>query len=210
MAENTTKTKTTKTYTENEVKNLIDSAVKNALKEYAAANAQKEIIVKSKNDEEVTLLYLGSIAKGTAVELGDRIGSINKSGGTRTISKRDFIQLRTPIMDDLLESRNLIVIDGLTDDERERYGVKYEEGELLTEDTYRRLLNFDRKHIIEIFKKLCPQHKRIVATMFIDAFEANDNRVNFETVNELNKISKEIDKDGLLTPIVVELQKRQL
>ena len=202
MAENKTTTKKTeKTYTEKQVDELIKKAVKQALEEN-----QAQTIVQVSKEEYVTVLLIAAVADETSVSVGE-IGKINRAGNTLDIEKKTFLQcMGNPVVDTLLRKRKLIVVNGLTDEERERFGLLYEEGELLTQKAYFKLLDFTREEIVSIFEKLCEEHKRVVAKMYMTAyFDKNDNRVNLETVRDLNRLSKSVEKDGLFKTIIDDI-----
>lgn len=202
MAENKTTTKKTeKTYTEKQVDELIKKAVKQALEEN-----QAQTIVQVSKEEYVTVLLITAVADDTSVSVGE-IGKINRAGNTLDIEKKTFLQcMGNPVVDTLLRKRKLIVVNGLTDEERERFGLLYEEGELLTQKAYFKLLDFTREEIVSIFEKLCDEHKRVVAKMYMTAyFDKNDNRVNLETVRDLNRLSKSVEKDGLFKTIIDDI-----
>ena len=193
-------------YTDDEVKAIAAQAAKEAVANYQKEN-QLGTAVYNK-EEYVTLLYIGAIADGTVVSLG-KLGQINKAGSTRDIPKKEFLQNMTFAVEKMLESRALIVVNGLTDEERERYGLDYKEGELLTQDAFYKLLNYSDSEITAIFRKLCEEHRRVVAKMFLSAyFEKRDNRITAEKVKSLNEISKENDKDGMFKPILEDMGDR--
>lgn len=202
MAENKeTPKKAEKTFSQQEVDEMIKNAVKMALEE-----KQMQPIVQVSKEEYVTVLLINAIAEGTSVTLGD-LGQINRAGNTLDISKKDFLQgMGNPVVDSLLRKRTLIVVNGLTDEERERFGLLYKEGELLTQRAYFKLLDFGKDEIVGVYKKLCDEHKRVVAKMYMTAyFDDQDNRVNLETVRELNRISKSVEKDGLFKSIIDDI-----
>ena len=205
MAEETKKAQAKqneKTFTEADVKKMIAAAVSQALAEQKAATPIVQVAPK----EYVTLLYIGAIASGTVVALG-KLGTINRAGMTRDVPKDDFIQsLGTPVMDDLLNRRQLIVVNGLTDEEKDRYGLKYDENEVINQKMFFKIMDYPKEDICRIFAALCPDHQQIVSKMYLTAyFENHDNRVNMETVKQLNKLSKKCFKDGLFTPILEDM-----
>ena len=55
---------------------------------------------------------------------------------------------------------------------------------------------------------MCIQHKRVVATTFITAYQNGDKRITQEKVKELNDISKAFDEDGMFTPILEDMGKK--
>jgi hypothetical protein len=192
-------------YTEDEVKAIAAQAAKDAIANYEKEHRNDTAVYK---EEYVTLLYIGAIADGTVVSLG-KLGQINKAGSTRDIPKKEFLQGMTFSIERMLEDRSLIVVNGLTKEERERYGVDYKEGELLTQEAFYKLLNYSDSDISDLFRKLCEDHRRVVAKLFLSAyFEKSDNRITAEKVKSLNEISKENDKDGMFRPILEDMGDR--
>lgn len=195
-----------KTYTETEMQAIVAEAVKSALASYSKEHRNDQAVYSK--EEYVTLLYIGAIADGTVVSLG-KLGQINKAGATRDIPKKEFLQGMTYSIEKMLESRALIVVNGLTQEERERYGLDYKEGELLTQEAFYKLLNYSDSEITSVFRKLCVEHRRVVAKMFLSAyFEKGDNRITAEKIKSLNEISKENDKDGMFKPILEDMGDR--
>ena len=190
---------TEKTFSAAEVQEMIQKAIA----EYATRNTP---IIQTAKDEYVTLCFIGAIANGTAVNLG-KLGTINKAGTPRDFAKKDFIDaLGIPVVDALLRSRELVVLNGLTDIERERFNLEYKEGETLSTKAFYSLLSYGKEQICDIYKKLCEAHKRTVAKIYCDAyFEKHDNRISSVTVKALNKLSKTVDKNGLFTPILDDM-----
>ena len=181
--------------TKSELDEIIRKAVENAAKPAVQIIPQ----------ESVKVMFLGGIAKGTSVRIG-KLGNINRDGGILEIPKRDFLQGITETVDELLAERKLIVLEGLSDEERERYGVLYDEKELLTQKTFTKLLDYGEDEICGIFSNLCEQHKSLVAKMFMTAWsERNDSRVTIPKCRALNKISKLTDKEGLFTHILQDM-----
>lgn len=190
-----------KTYTEDEVKKIVEETIakmtKSAKEETPKANTVTE--------EFVTLLYIGVIAQGTSVQLG-KLGSISKAGGTRAVPKKEFIEaLGTPVIEALLSKRRLIVIDGLTEEERERYDIPSANGDVLTQTNFLKLMKLPDVEKISLFKKLCPEHQNIIAKIFRKEYFDGGNPLNMETVKTLNDISKEHDKNGMFTDILKDI-----
>ena len=171
--------------------------------------AQKPTVVQvaPQKEEMVTLLYMGAVAEGSRVNLGEKLGEIMGRGGTRTISKTVFFENMTPGVLNRLKDRRLIVLDGLTDEERERYGVNYNDGELVSKEIYYKLLDLDEDTVVSIFKKACYRHKQLIASLYADAYGMGDNRINHPLIHKLNRASKAIDKDGMFTAILKDMAK---
>lgn len=165
---------------------------------------QPPVIVSAAKEETVTLLYMGNVAEGSIVELWQGF-EIQGRGGTRDVPKKEFLQKLNHRILNRIKDRRLVIIDGFTDDERERYGVNYADGELCSSDVYYKLLGYPEAKIIDIFKKACFRHKQIIASMFATAYNSHDNRVAQTLVEKLNEISKETEPKGMFSPILKDM-----
>lgn len=200
---------TEKTFTEAEVTAMLKEASKQAAQEaveaYIATHPMPTVQVAAQKEEMVTLLYMGAVAEGSVVHLGDKLGDIMGRGGTRTISKTVFFEnMGTPVIN-RLKDRRLIVVDGLTDEERDRYGVNYTDGELVGKEIYYKLLDMDADTVVSIFRKACYRHKELIAALYADAYNAHDNRVNQTLIEKLQKASKSVEKNGMFTAILKDM-----
>ena len=201
----------TKKFSEDEVKEMIAEASRKAALEAVEAYkaSQPQTVVQVAKDEYVTVLFIGAIASGTTVSM-PKWGQINYAGGMLDIPKKEFLQgIGVQVNNALLRERQIIVLSGLTDEERRRFGVDYKEGEYLTDKALYELIGYDTEKVCDIFTKLCDEHKRIVAKVYLTAyFEKQDKRVHRDTVKALNSLSKSVDKDGLFTPIIEDMGRR--
>ena len=190
-----------KKYTESDV----DRIVKDAIAAYAKNAAEAT----EKEAKYVTVMYLGAIASGTTVSLG-KLGTFNKPGVPRNIPRDIFLEnLGRPVVDHLISARRLIVLDGLTDEERERYGLDYSESEVLSKNAFFKLLDYNKATICDIFSKMCVQHKRLIAKIYHTAyFENHDARVRAETVKALNVLSKKDEKSGMFALILEDMGRK--
>ena len=199
----TTKKTTAKAETKDTIKSYsqaeLDSIVAEAVKK-AVASMTIPTSVKLESDEYVTLLLADEMAPESVFVWKEL--QISHSYGEGRIDKKTFITQRDYKLDKLLRKRVLVVVDGLTDEERERFGVNYTEDELLTPTLYYKLFDLSEEEICRIFKAVCPEHKKVIARMYIDAYNRKDNRVNPHTVKRLNTISKKTDADGLFTSVI--------
>ncbi len=193
---NEKKKETEERYSQKEVEKMIADAVAAAISD----------INKNTNtvhaEEYVTLMYLGNIAEGTVVTMG-KLGQFYKSGDTRDIPKRDFLQNMDIRLSKMLEKRQILVISGLDDRERERYGLLYKDGEILSRDQFDQLLSYSDEQLAQMFTLLCPEHQKMVAEKIMGAyFEHHDSRITPERVKKLQMISKKTKKDGLFLPLI--------
>lgn len=169
--------------TKKELNALIAQAVAEAMKD------TKPVLQVTPTESPVVLLFIGGIMQGSTVALGE-LGNIYRDGGTLTVTKENFFSKLGGAAEYLLRTRQLIVVSGLTDEERERMGVLYGEKELLTAKTYGHLLSYPTDELCVIYKALCPEHKRIAAKAFRSAMDAGDGRVTPEKLKRLYEIDK--------------------
>lgn len=205
-----------KTYTAEDIENVLQSEeaqsaiqkmIAQALAQAQAAQQTipQNVVAIPVKEETVSLLYMGVVAPGSTVHLNDRLGDIQGRAGTRDIPKSEFLQNLTPPVLKRLKDRRLIVLDGLTKDERERYGIEYTEGELLSPQVYHKIFTWDDDKIVEVFTKACKKHKEVITTLVIDAYIAHNKRVTQSLVERLNDASKEADPAGMFTAILKDM-----
>ena len=183
----TTENTTEQTFTLDQVQKLIEEALAKR-----DAETAKAAPVANNNDAVVTMIFQMEVNDSNEMLLGPngKYGLITGSHATVTIQKRDFISdFRTTMMQYLLKNRNLIVVDGLTDEERKVYGVDYQQGEYLEPAVYDRLIEMGDK-VVEFFDKLHPTWQEMIATKFIGAYENGTLKCSREALIELNKMSK--------------------
>lgn len=203
------KTTSKKQYSSEEIANVLNTpeaqaAMQKMIAEMLAKQPQPVMQVNYQKEEMVTLLYMGAVAEGSMVTLWEGF-EIQGRGGTRDIPKKEFLQHLSQGVIKRLKDRRLIIVDGLSDDERERYGVKYTDNELASVDIYYKLLSYDEDKIISIFKNVCDSHKTIIASLFKTAYMAHDNRINQPLIERLNKVSKTIDPKGMFSDILRDM-----
>lgn len=198
-----------KTFSKAEVDALVSEAIAKALEgvKTDGESASPAPVIHIQKEETVTLMFAGTMATGCVLSLGE-LGAIHRSYGTVDVPKSVFLQKRTYLIDKLLDKRVLVVLNGLTAEEKERFGLVYKDGELLTATEFYKILDFSADELAKLFTHLCEEHARIVARTFIDAYENGDARVTQEKVKKLNALSKKIDKDGLLTPVLEDMGRK--
>nr|DAP33638.1 MAG TPA: hypothetical protein [Caudoviricetes sp.] len=173
-----------KLYTEDEVVKLIQRALKKQ-------EEQKPSIVQVAEDRYVQLTFIGVIASGTSVNLG-ALGKISRPGTVIDVPKKDFIKsLGVPVVEALLRSREIIVVDGLTDAERERFGLKYKDKEVLSVDEF---FNIPKMSVDELSKRMdevCVTHKKVIADVVLgEYFEKSNPSVTLAFIKKLSVAAK--------------------
>lgn len=159
-------------------------------------------------DEVVTVLYIAEVSDRSVLTLNG-YGSLRPNSYLQ-VPKLEFGgKFMSELVRKMIDRRHIIVVDGLTKDERVRWNCDYKEGEILSERAFDRMLDFDMERLCDMFAHLCQEHQRFVARRFITAKEKGDNRVSLEKVKALNEISKKSDPAGMLKP-VLEAFKREM
>ena len=181
-------------YSEADVQAMIAKAVADAL---AAQQKEQLVAVAPANDGLVTLRFYDEINDANVIYLGDngKYGQIIGKRWTGQIPKMAFIgDFRTPHIQKLLEDRNMIVVDGLTEEERKLYGVNYVDGEFLDEKMYNAMLRMPEEDLVATYTGLCPEWKRMVAVRFAEAYESGKLRVTRDALLALNRESRKANK----------------
>lgn len=153
----------------------------------------------------VKLLYLDSAIPNNEIPIGG--GRVISGSGRRfSVKLSDFEgTFLTPLVMKLLKKRKFIVLDGLTKEQREQYGVDYKKGEvLLNESLFTWFFDAPVNEVKAVFADLCPEHRELVSARFLEAFENGDNRLTRDRIEALNEISKRDYEDGkgAFTPIL--------
>ena len=177
---------TEQTFTLEQVQKLIQEAL---AKHDAETKESKPLV---QNDGVVTMIYQDEVNDASQILLGPngKYGMITGKHATITVQKRDFISdFRTTMVQYLMKNRNLIVIDGLTDEERKIYGLEYKQGEYLEPAVYERLIDMGDE-VVGIFDKLHPTWQEMIATKFIEAYENGTLKCSRDALMALNKMSK--------------------
>ena len=187
----------TKLYTEAEVAAMVAAAAKKAVEE-AMASVQRPAVG---SGDTVTVVYMAEVSPDNVLILPE-YGTMRPNSALEIPKKEFGGKFMSQLARKLIDKRHLIVVDGLTDDERRRWNCLYRDGEFLDERAFDRMLDFDVDELTSMFKLLCPEHKRFVARRFISASERGDNRINIDKIKAINDISKAIDPDGMLRPVM--------
>ena len=154
-------------------------------------NLQKpQVIQVSADVAKVHLMWQAEVADDNVVMFGDggRYGTVKGKRGEFYMPKTDFSTIMDERVRYYLEKLWLIVLDGLTEDEREAYGVDYRDGEYLDKKAFSKLIEIG-SNILDIYPNLCEGNKRMVAQRYADAF-ANGKKLDEQVVRKLNEMSK--------------------
>lgn len=198
-----------KMFSEADVQAMIAKAVAEAV-----AQAQKPQIVQvtAPDSERVQFLYMAEVADDNIYEIGPggMYGRIVGKTGTFSVPKADLSRAMDSMFRMMLERRWIIAVSGLTDEEREAYGVNYRDGEVLDKRAFTRMVEIGDQ-MLEIFPNLCAGHREMVAKRYYEAYVSKNPAVTRELVVELNKISRKLDGgDGKFVKIIEMMNEADL
>jgi len=170
------------------------------------ADRRPQVVQVMADTEKVAMRFQSECADDNVAVFGPggMYGQVTGKTGYVTVPKSEWSRFLTEQVRYLLDSRKLIVLSGLDDDEREMYGVNYREGELLDQRAFTKLLDLGRD-LIAIFPRLCRSHQEMIASRFLSAYQKGDYRANDrELIVALNELSKRGGR-GMFAPIIREM-----
>lgn len=179
------------TYTKAETEAMIAAAVAQAL---AAVQRQQYAAVPER--ERVNLLWQAPVMPENIEEFGPngRYARITGPTGGFFVPKDEFSLIVDSRVRMYLERRWLIVLSGLTDEERDIYGVAYKPGEYLTKAAFAKLTEQGEK-LLEIYPALCPGNRKIVAGAVYEGWRNGDKHINRGLVERLTAMCRDIDPE---------------
>lgn len=171
---------------------------------------QPQVIQVAADTEKVTLRFQSECAQDNVASFGPGglYGQITGQTGTLMVPKNEWSRFMTDQVRFLLKTRQLIVLSGMDEDERELYGVNYKEGELLDRKAFQKILDMG-EDLVNIFPGLCRSHQEMVAKRFTEAFNNGDARaMDRDLLVKLNAITKENGQKGMFTKLISMLNKQ--
>lgn len=169
-----------------------------------AQSAPQVVQVAPQEVERVHFLFQAEIADDNIYSIGEngRYGRITGKTGSFYIPKNEISSVMDSTFRAMLDNRWIIAVSGLTDEEREAFGVDYKEGEILDKRAFAKMVDLGEE-MLEIYPKLCAGHKEMVAKRYYEAYKNGNPHVTRQIVVELNKLSKEAgSKKGDFTGII--------
>ena len=161
-----------------------------------SAMAMPKVIQVAPDTEKVHFLWQAPVADDNVVLFGEggMYGRITGKTGSFFVPKSELSRILDSMTRLFLQERWLIVVDGLTEEEREALGVNYKEGEVLDKRAFAKMVDLGDE-ILDIFPRLCDSHKEMVGQRFYEAWVAGNKNVTRERVVELLKMSKAEGKE---------------
>ena len=183
-----------------------------SFKEAMSAVQKPQIVQLTASTEQVHFLWMADVAPDNVQDFGPggMYGRIIGKTGEFFVPKNDVSRILDNITRMCLDRRWLIVVDGLSEDEREALGVNYNEGELLDRKAFAKMIELGDK-ILEIFPALCEGHKEMVAKRYYEAWMEKNPFVHREIVAELNRMAKQAGmKDNAFSAIIEGMNKAEV
>lgn len=150
-----------------------------------------QIVQVSTSAEQVHFLWMAPVADDNVVQFGDggMYGNIVGKTGSFYVPKPDLSRILTEMNRRFMAQRWLLVVSGLTDEEREALGVDYKSGEVLDKRAFAKLVELGDE-LLDIYPALCEGHKVMAAQMYADAYRQGSWYVTRERTVKLNALSK--------------------
>lgn len=173
--------------------------------------AQPQVIKVAESNEKVHFLWQAEVADDNIVYLGEggRYGRIVGKTGEVYVPKNELTNMLDENTRGFMDRRWLIVLEGLTDEEREAYNVKYSEGETLDKKQFAKITEMGDK-ILDLYPKLCREHQIMIAKRFVEKFDEGK-KLSRELVVNLNNLSKKAgSKKGDFITIIESMNTKDL
>lgn len=177
------------------------------LAELKRTAAAPQIVQVSSSGERVHFVWMGEVADDNIIEFGPGgiYGRIEGKTGSFMVPKDDLSRVLTSLNRSLLEKRWLMIVSGLTEEEKQAFNVDYREGEVLDRKAFGRLVELGDE-MLDIYPKLCKGHREMVAKRYYEAWGRRDRHITRELITKLNEQSKELGSaEGDFKDILLEM-----
>ena len=156
-----------------------------------------QVIQVAADTERVHFLWQADVADYNLVTFGPggMYGSITGKTGTFSVPKNELSRVLDDKTRRMLARRWLIVLDGLTDEERESLGVDYKDGELLDRRIFSKMVELSKDEICEVYPRLCESHKQMVGRRYYEEYQSRNEAVTREKVIALRNLTREAGLD---------------
>lgn len=212
------------TFTADDVQRMIAEALQKQQEAFAAQmqSVQPQVVQVMQDTEKVVLRFQAEVADDNEAVFGSNgyYGKITGKRGILTIPKSEFTsRFMDANVQWMLKERWLVVLSGLTEDEREMYGVNYKPGELIDEKAFGKLSELTNEELIDMFPGLCVPHREMLARRLVTTYmqHGQPNRDWRGLASKLNEISKkdyagvpewDARRKGAFAPILEDLNKQ--
>ena len=184
-------------FTEEQVQAMVAEAVAKAMANLPQQTAQPQIVQIAADVEKVHFLWMAQVSDDNVLSIGGAgsgYAPITGKYGEFVIPKSDLSRVMDGQFREWMRRRWLIVVDGMNEEERAIYGVAYKDGELMDRMAFTRMVELEDK-ILDIYPKLCPGHREMIAKAYYEAYMSKDKHVRRDVVTQLNDMSIELGSE---------------
>lgn len=201
-------------YTAEQVAQMMKEAAAAAVAEALKALPQQPQVVQVMADtEKVVMRWMAPVADDNISTFGEngRYGQVTGKNGTVIVPKSEWSRFYDETMRRFMDRRWLVVLSGMTDDERALYHCDYRKGEILDEKAFANIFIM-RDGLLDIFDDLCTEHQEMVAKSFCEAAQEGKLDDSWRgLVKKLNAKNKkrykdvpagDVRKKGMFQPVI--------
>lgn len=190
---------------------LVDKivAMQEKMEAMMASNSAQPAQYGSKT-EQVHFLWQAEVSDDNVVAFGENgiYGRVVGKRGEFYVPKIDMSRVMDSAVRYYLEKRWLVVLDGLTQEERAAYGVEYQDGEILDKTAFSKMLEM-RKDILPIYPKLCQGHRDMVASRYFEGWRNGSPYVSRSIVTELKNLAQGEKEKKVFSTILEEMNEKE-
>ena len=180
------------------------AAMKSMVEQLQNTQPTQVIQVNTPESERILFLFEAEVADDNVFTVGENgmYGRITGKTGSFYVPKSDLSRVMDSQFRAMLDARWIVAVNGLTDEERDAYGINYKEGEYLDKRAFAKMVELGDE-MLEIYPKLCAGHKEMVAKRYYEAYKAGNPKVTRDLIVKLNQLSKEAGNGkGDFAPII--------
>lgn len=174
---------------------------------------QPKVVQVLAETEKVVMRWMAPVADDNVAVFGEngRYGQVTGKNGTVMVPKTEWSRFYDETMRRFMDRRWLIVLSGMTGEERELYHCSYRKGEILDEKGFAGIFQM-KDELLDVFDDLCTEHQEMVAKSFCEA--AQDGKLDDSwrgLVKKLNAKNKkrykdvpagDVRKKGMFQPVI--------
>lgn len=193
------------------MKEAAAAAVAEALK--AMPQQQTQVVQVLADTEKVVMRWMAPVSDENVANFGEngRYGQVTGKNGTVMVPKNEWSRFYDETMRRFMDRRWLVVLSGMTDDERKLYNCDYHKGEVLDEKGFANIFAMGDE-LLDVFDDLCTEHQEMVAKSFCEAAQEGKLDDSWRgLVKKLNAKNKkrykdvpagDVRKKGMFQPVI--------
>lgn len=159
---------------------------------------QPQVVQVMADTEKVVLRWMAPVADDNVAVFGANgmYGQVTGKNGTVIVPKGEWSRFYDETMRRFIDRRWLVVISGMTDEERMLYHCDYRKGEIMDEKGFANIFRMGEE-LLPYFDALCTEHQEMVARSFCEAAEKGELDGDWRPlVKKLNVMNKKRYKDA--------------